>query len=459
MAARFVNVDRNTPMLLPPDLRDWIGEDDLVHFVIEAVERLPLGVFKVNHRGTGSAQMHPHVMLSLLIYCYANGIFSSRKIERATYRDVGVRYITGDTHPDHDTICTFRRENFSAITEAFVDLLELAKSMGLLNLGQVSTDGTHIKASAAMDQNISYQRAKTLREQLTIDIEGLLQKADEADEAAEDPQALPEEIARLEKLKAKMDKACAELEKRAEKRSEEARKAYDEKVAIRRKKAEEGKPVTGADPKPPKSAQELADGSNETVNLTDPDSRVMRKNARSSYTQSLNCQINVDADGSGLIVGQHTTQSASDLNQLAPAMGSIPPALGQPARVLADAGYLNGKAIETLEGDGIEVYCSAHQEDAHDERKYDYRTPKDGVKKKRHFKDKRLIAMRDKLATKEGKAIYKQRARTVEPVFGTIKEAIGFRGFMLRGFSKMSGEWGLVCQAFNVKRLHKLIRG
>jgi len=459
MAARFVNVDRNTPMLLPPDLRDWIGEDDLVHFVIEAVERLPLGVFKVNHRGTGSAQMHPHVMLSLLIYCYANGIFSSRKIERATYRDVGVRYITGDTHPDHDTICTFRRENFSAITEAFVDLLELAKSMGLLNLGQVSTDGTHIKASAAMDQNISYQRAKTLREQLTIDIEGLLQKADEADEAAEDPQALPEEIARLEKLKAKMDKACAELEKRAEKRSEEARKAYDEKVAIRRKKAEEGKPVTGADPKPPKSAQELADGSNETVNLTDPDSRVMRKNARSSYTQSLNCQINVDADGSGLIVGQHTTQSASDINQLIPAMGSIPPVLGQPARVLVDAGYLNGKAIETIEGDGIEVYCSAHQEDAHDERRYDYRTPKDGEKKIRHLKDKRLVAMRDKLATKEGKAIYKQRARTVEPVFGTIKEAIGFRGFMLRGFSKMSGEWGLVCQAFNVKRLHKLIRG
>jgi transposase len=130
MPARFVVVDRNTPMLLPPDLRDWIGEDDLVHFVIEAVERLPLSCFKINHRGTGSAQMHPRVMLSLLIYCYANGIFSSRKIERATYRDVGVRYITGDTHPDHDIICSFRRENFAAITEAFVDLLELAKSLG-----------------------------------------------------------------------------------------------------------------------------------------------------------------------------------------------------------------------------------------------------------------------------------------------------------------------------------------
>ena len=140
MAARFQPVNRDSPMLLPPDLRDWVPEDDLVHFVIEAVERIPLKSFKVNDRGTGSAQMHPHMMLALLIYCYANGIFSSRKIERATHRDLGVRYIAGDNHPDHDTICTFRRENFSAITEAFVDLLELAKSLGLLKLGQVSTD-------------------------------------------------------------------------------------------------------------------------------------------------------------------------------------------------------------------------------------------------------------------------------------------------------------------------------
>ena len=459
MAARFHPIDRNTPMLLPPDLRDWIGEDDLVHFVIEAVDRLPLECFKINHRGTGSAQMPPHVMLSLLIYCYANGIFSSRKIERATYRDIGVRYITGDTHPDHDTICTFRRENFSAITEAFVDLLEMAKSLGLLKLGQVSTDGNHIKASAAMDQNISYERAQTLREELTNDIEELLIKAEQADEVSEDPQALPKEIARLETLKAKMDKACAELERRAEKRREEAQKAYEAKVGVRRKKADEGKPVTGADPKPPKSAQEEADESKETMNLTDPDSRVMRKNARSSYTQSLNCQISVDADESGLIVGQHTTQSASDINQLIPAMESIPAILGQPIRVLADCGYLNGKAIESIEGKGIEVYCSAHQEDAHDERKYDYRSPKEGSKKKLHLRDPRLIEMREKIATAEGKAIYKQRARTVEPVFGTIKEAIGFRGFKLRGLEKMSGEWALVCQAFNVKRLHKLING
>jgi transposase len=445
-------------MLLPPDMRDWVPEDDLVHFVIEAVERLPLKSFKVNNRGTGSAQMHPHVMLSLLIYSYANGIFSSRKIERATHRDIGVRYITGDNHPDHDTICTFRRENFPAITEAFVDLLELAKSLGLLKLGQVSTDGTHIKASAAMDQNISYQRAQTLRTQLTLDIKELLEKAEQADEVCEDPQALPKEISRLETLKAKMDKACAELEKRAEKRREEAQKAYDAKVAARRKRDKEGKPMTGSDPKPPKSAKEFAEQSKETMNLTDPDSRVMRKSARSAYTQSLNCQISVDADGSSLIVGEHVTQCSGDLNELEPAIRVIPESLGQPTRVLADAGYLKGKAITSLQDKGIEVYCSAHREDAHDERKYDYRPPKEGSKEVREFRDPDLIAMREKLSTPDGKAIYKQRARTVEPVFGIIKEAMGFRGFMLRGFEKMSGVWALNTHACNNKRLHTLMR-
>jgi transposase len=458
MAARFQPVNRDAPMLLPPDMRDWIPEDDLVHFVIEAVERLPLKSFKVNNRGTGSAQMHPHMMLALLVYSYANGIFSSLKIERATHRDIGVRYITGDNHPDHDTICTFRRENFPAITEAFVDLLELAKSLGLLKLGQVSTDGTHIKASAAMDQNISYQRAQTLRTQLTLDIKELLEKAEQADEIGEDPQALPEEISRLEKLKAKMDKACAELEKRAEKRREEAQKAYDAKVAARLKRAKEGKPMTGSDPKPPKSAKEFAEQSKETMNLTDPDSRVMRKSARSAYTQSLNCQISVDADGSSLIVGKHVTQSSGDINELEPAIRVIPESLGQPTRVLADAGYLKGTAITSLQDKGIEVYCSAHREDAHDDRKYDYRPAKKGSKEVREFRDPDLIAMREKLSTPDGKAIYKQRARTVEPVFGIIKEAMGFRGFMLRGFEKMSGEWALITHACNIKRLHTLMR-
>ncbi len=145
---RFVNVDRDQRLLLPPDLREWVPKDDLVHFVIEAVEGMDLRSFKVNGRGTGSAQYPPHMMLSLLVYCYANGIFSSRRIERATYRDIAVRYLTGDTHPDHDTICTFRRENFAAVADCFVRVLELARELKLLKVGTVSVDGTKIKANA-----------------------------------------------------------------------------------------------------------------------------------------------------------------------------------------------------------------------------------------------------------------------------------------------------------------------
>ena len=164
MAARFVSVDRNTPMLLPPDLREWVLEDDLVHFVIEAVDRLPLERFRVNPRGTGAKQFPPHMMLALLIYSYANGLFSSRKIERATHRDVAIRYLTAGTHPDHGTICKFRRDNLEAFRESFVDVLELARELKLLKLGNVSLDGTHLKANASIDQNVSYQRAVEIRE-------------------------------------------------------------------------------------------------------------------------------------------------------------------------------------------------------------------------------------------------------------------------------------------------------
>ena len=223
MAQRFKNADRNTPLLLPPDLREWVAEDDLVHFVIAAVERLPLSSFAVNQKGCGDEQYPPHLMLALLIYCYANGIFSSRRIERASYRDVAVRYLTADTHPDHDTICTFRRNNLEAIAQAFVDVLELARELKLLQLGVVSLDGTHLKASASKDKNLTYQRAQQLRAQLKADVARLLEQAEAADQREEDPQRLPAEIARREKLLAKMEAACAQLEARAKARAEAER--------------------------------------------------------------------------------------------------------------------------------------------------------------------------------------------------------------------------------------------
>lgn len=450
MAARFVNIDRKTTLLLPPDLRDWVGEDDLVHFVIEAVERLPLSTFAVNDRGSGDPQFPPTMMLALLIYSYANGVFGSRRIERATYRDVAVRYLCADTHPDHDTICSFRRHNLEAVAAAFVDVLELARELRLLKLGSVSLDGTHIRASASKDKNVTYQRAGELRAQLRLDVEALLAQAEASDREDTDPQALPEEIARREKLLGKMDAACAQLEARAKARAQAEQAEYERKVAARA--AREGC-AKGPEPKPPRDTPE----SHEQINLSDPDARLMRKSQRESYTQSYNAQAVVDTDGSHLIVGQRVSTCAADVGETEADLAAIPPGLGAPSAALADSGYADKATIERLgrERPGLDLYISVHREDAHAARRYDWR-PLDRIKAPKTLTDPVLIAMAEKLKTPEGKARYGRRACTVEPVFGIIKSAMGFRQFLLRGLKKVSGEWNLVCLAYNLKRLHTL---
>ena len=453
MAQRFQNTDRHTPLLLPPDLRDWVAEDDLVHFIIQAVDRLPLSAFAVNHKGTGDAQYPPHTMLALLLYCYANGIFGSRRIERATYRDVAVRYLTADTHPDHDTICAFRRNNLDAIATAFVDVLELARELKLLKLGTVSLDGTHMKASASKDKNVTYARARELRAQLTADVAQLLQQAENADQQNEDPQALPKEIARREKLRQKMDAACAQLEARARVRAEAEKAEYEARLAARAQREGSAK---GPEPKPPQDTP----GPDEQINLTDPDARLMRKNKREGYTQGYNCQAVVDAEGRQLIVGQRVTDCASDAGQLEPDLQSIPESLGQPTAALADCGYADKAVFQRLaeQRPGLDLYVRVHREDAHAERRYDFR-PLDKIAAPKKIVDPVLVAMAEKLKTEEGRKKYRRRASTVEPVFGIIKAALGLRPLLLRGLKKVSGEWNLVCVAYNLKRLHRLAAG
>jgi transposase len=453
MAHRFQNIDRATPMLLPPDLRDWVAEDDLVHFVISAVERLPLWTFHVNHKGTGSEQYPPHLMLALLIYSYANGIFSSRRIERATYRDVAVRFLCANRHPDHDSICAFRRNNLDAIAAAFVDVLELARELKLLKLGTVSLDGTHLKASASKDKNVTYERAQQLRTQLREDVQQLLQQAEGADQKDEDPQKLPKEIARREKLLAKMDEACAQLEARAHARAQAERADYEKKLAAREQREGSAK---GPAPQPPKDTPEP----DEQINLTDAQSNVMRKSQREGYTQSYNAQAVVDAEGSQLIVGTRVSACAGDGGQLEKDLASIPESLGRPTRALADCGFADRETFERLkrERPELDLYVSVHREDAHAERRYDFR-PLDKIKPPKKLVDPVLLAMAAKLKTPEGKAIYRKRASTVEPVFGIIKSVLGFRQFLLRGLKKVSGEWNLVCVAWNLQRLHRLVAG
>lgn len=450
MSYRFKNVDRQTPLLLPPDLRDWVAEDDLVHFVIEAVQRLPLGKFAVNHKGCGDEQYPPHLLLALLIYCYANGIFSSRRIERATHRDIAVRYLTAGLHPDHDTICTFRRKNFEAVAAAFVEVLELARELKLLQLGTVSLDGTHIKANAAKDQNLTYERAQQLRTQLQQDVEQLLQQAEAADQQGQDNQKLPAEIARRERLLAKMDEACALMEARAKARAAAEEAQYQRKVAERAQRSggKKGRHLKPPNPTPPPDDQ---------INLTDPEARLMRKNDSDGYTQSYNAQAVVAVGGSQLIVGQRVCDLSNDANELEADIASIPASLGQPTQVLADCGFVDRAAFKRLaaERPSLELYVSVRREDLQAERRYEFR-PSDKLKSPRTLVDPALLAMAAKLKTPEGKAIYRQRGRTVEPVFGIIKAAMGFRQFLLRGLSKVTGEWNLVCLAYNLKRLHSL---
>ena len=445
--SRFVDCGRDQAFLLPPDLRDWVPEDDLAHFVIEAVERVDLGAFKVNRRGSGSAQYHPRMMLALLIYCYANGIFSSRRIERASRRDLGVRFVAANNHPDHDTIATFRRENLGAVSESFLQVLLLAKELKLVKVGVVSVDGSKFDANASKHRSVRYDRAGELIEQLRLEIAALLERAEAADAgAAEDPQALPREIARREALRDKLDAARRRLEAQARARAAAERAAYEAKVAARAGRKGRAK---GKRPKPPEGTPR----GDEQSNLSDPDSRLMRKSRRHEYRQAYNAQAVVDAGGSQLILGARVSTCASDRNELVADVAAIAAGLGRPGTVLADNGYANGAEVAALEAGGIEALVATAAEGRR--RRHDFRPTGAGAAVKQ-AKAAWLREMVKKLDSEEGRALYRLRRQTVEPVFGVIKAVLGFTGFSLRGLDKVSGEWTLVALAYNCKRLHKL---
>ena len=456
MSIRFVNVDRDQRLLLPPDMREWVPDDDLVHFVVGAVEGMDIRSFKVNERGTGSAQYPPRMMLSLLIYCYANGIFSSRRIERATYRDIAVRYLTADTHPDHDTICTFRRENFSAVADCFVRVLELARELGLLKVGTVSVDGTKIKANANISRSVRYDRAGELVEQLKLEVSELLERAEQTDRGDDvDGQSLPEEISRRERLREKLEEARARIEKRAKAQAEGERADYERKCKERekRKGSAKGRYIKKPDPTPDPEVQD---------NLTDPDSRIMRRNKRSAYEQAYNAQAVVDADGSHLVLSARVSQCASDRNELAPDIEAIPESIGCPGTVLADNGYLDEEGVRRLEGDGAEprmnVLVSVHAEAKQLRRKHDFRPRPGEEKRPPEIRSEFVMEMKEKMEREESRETYKLRMQTSEPVFGTAKKWMGFTQFLLRGHEKVNGEWQLVMLAYNFKRLWRMLR-
>lgn len=455
MATRFVHIDRQTPLLLPPDLRDWLPEDHLAHFILEAVESLNLTSLRVNERGTGDAQYPPRMMLSLLLYCYASGTFSSRGIERATYDHVPARFLSGDTHPDHDTICTFRRENQALIEESFVRVLELARELKLLKVGQitVSVDGTKVLASASKHAAVSYERAGEMIAELELEVKQLLGKAEQADSTPlADGLTIPQEIARRQQRQAAMEKARGVIEQRARERAAVERPDYEKKMKERAAKQEQGQRVGGRPPQPPSPTP----GSKEQYNFTDAESRIMKAGNGNHFEQAYNAQAAVEVE-SRLIVAPRVSDAPNDKEQLVPTMAAIPKTVVQSVgAALADNGFYSEEAVKAVEANGETVVYAAVGKTGHHrrvedlEKKSDPPAPGAGASA--------VEVMRQRVSTREGKAKYKLRQQTVEPIFGIIKEAMGFRRFSVRGLVKVGWEWTLVCLAYNLRRLHRIQR-
>src|SRR5271170_3507104 len=244
MAAHFVNIDYDTPLILPPNLRDWVPAGHLAHFILDAVQEMDLRQIKVNERGTGSEQYPPRMLLALLLYCYATGVFSSRRIEQATLDSVPVRMICGDTHPDHDTICTFRRENKALLQETFVRVLELAQALNFLQVGQitVAVDGTKVLANASKHAAVSYEHAGKTIQQLDLEVKELLAKAEQADSTPlEDGLTIPKEIQRRQERHAKLAAARSQIQARAQGRAAAEMAQYKAKLEERATKKEQRK--------------------------------------------------------------------------------------------------------------------------------------------------------------------------------------------------------------------------
>lgn len=449
MGLRLVNVDRDTPMLLPPDLRDWVPANHIVHLILDAVSRLPKVRFHFNWRGSGSEQYPPEMMLALLIYCYCTGRFHSRQIEEATYSDVAVRYVCADTHPDHDTICTFRRQNRALFEEAFVEVLLMAKETKCIKkVGTVSIDGTKIKANASKHSAVSYKRAGEQIEFLRAEVAKLVAKAEGEDsKPLEDGLSIPEEIARREDRIKRLEEARGIIRQRYESERKEKQAKYEALEAKREAQRQAGKKPRGRQPKPPSDEPP----GNKQYNFTDPESRIMKEDG--AYVQAYNAQAVVDTE-SMFIVGERVSTEPNDKKELKADVASIVPACGQVEAVLADSGYLAEDEIEDVEKDGGPTVYVAVEKSDHGRRVEDLEASDDPPAPEETAS--RTEKMRHRLATKVGKEIYKLRKQTVEPVFGIIKEALGFRRFSMRGGQKADTEWALVCLAYNIRRLFAL---
>jgi transposase len=441
----------NQLLLLPPDMRQWLPEDDLSYFIMDVVNELDLSAIYQSYDSSrgGQPPFAPKMMTSLLLYAYCVGIPSSRKIEKATYYQIPFRVIAADQHPDHDTIAEFRKRHLKALSGLFVQALLLCRQVGLVKLGHVSLDGTKVKANASKHKAMSYGRMEKKAEELEGEVKRLLAEAQAVDDA-EDARygkdkrgdELPKELRfkqdRLRKIREAMKSLEADSKAEADGKREEIRLKGQtlEKEGRKRK----GKKPKDPSDKPEPKAQR---------NFTDPESRIMKDGASKSFEQAYNCQAAVDEE-SQIIVATNVTQQANDKQQLELLVEEIKKnADGEtPEKLSADNGYFSESNVEYLESEGVDGYIATNRQKHGEapELAGCGRIAKDATKQYR---------MTRKLRTKKGRETYSKRKQIVEPVFGQIKEARGFRRFLLRGLENVSAEWDLICLTHNLLKLFR----
>jgi transposase len=443
----FHPIDRDTDYLLPPSVQEWLPEAHLARYVVDVVEGLDLSALVRAYVGCGSEAYHPATLLSLLIYGYATGTFSSRKIERATFDSLAFRYIACNRHPDHDTLATFRKRFGQEFQSAFVQVLQVARENQLSRFGTVSLDGTKIHANASRHSALSYGHAEKIEAHLRAEVQELLALAEAADQSSvPDGVSLPDEIKRREDRLAAIATAKAKIEARAKERYEQERAEYEAKMVARAgKEAATGKKLGGKPPTPPESGPRADD----QINLTDEASRIM-KVAGGGFEQCYNAQATVDTE-SMLILIPHVTQATNDKEQVEPMvekMQTNPEGLNQPETLLADTGYFSQKNVTACIEAKITPLIAVKRDEHHPQWRERFTEP-DVLAEDASSVD----AMKHALKTKDGRAVYALRKQTVEPVFGIIKSVMGFRQFLLRGLENVQNEWTLVCLAWNLKRM------
>ncbi len=450
MPRQFETADYAMTLKLSISLGDAVPPSHLARFVVDVIAQLDLSAIYARYGERGGKAIAPEVLLAVLFYGYATGVFSSRKLEKATYEALPFRFVAGDLHPDHDTLANFRKTFLPELKELFVQILLLAQATGVLQLGNLSLDGTKIHADASKSKAVSYKRLLELEQQLQAEVGELFARGEQAEESeARAGLVIPDEIALRQDRLAHLAEAKAVLEARAQARYEAEQADYQAKVRAREDRARKKRhKPSGKVPKPPTPGPRDKD----QYNFTDPDSRIMKNSTDQGFDQHYNAQAAVE-HVSGLIVATGLSNHPNDKAEALPTLDALAPELGQPLAAALDNGFFSEANIAGMQARGIEPYIATGREPHN--KSWQERVAEQPASPPADATP--IVKMAYKLKTDIGHAIYRLRKCTVEPVIGTIKEILGFRQFSLRGLPAATGEWCLVCLAFNLKRLHILM--